>query len=55
MPETIIASDAVEGTPVDLDGESCREQVEAKPCEEKILNEGEETESPQRKVIRVES
>ena len=30
MPEIIIVSDAVEGTFMDLDGESCRGQVEAK-------------------------
>ena len=30
VPEIIIVSDAVEGTFVDLDGESRREQVEAK-------------------------
>ena len=30
VPEIIIVSDAVEGTPVDLDGESRHEQVEAK-------------------------
>ena len=30
MPEIITVSDAVEGTPVDLDGESRHEQVEAK-------------------------
>ena len=30
MPEIIVVSDAVEGTPVDMDGESRHEQVEAK-------------------------
>ena len=30
VPEIIIVSDAVEGGPVDLDGESRHEQVEAK-------------------------
>ena len=30
VPEIIIVSDAVEGIPVDLNGESCHEQVEAK-------------------------
>ena len=30
VPEIIIVSDAVEGTPVDLDGESRHEHVEAK-------------------------
>ena len=30
MPEIIFVSDAVEGIPVDLDGESRHEQVEAK-------------------------
>ena len=30
VPEIIIVSDAVEGTPVDFDGKSRHEQVEAK-------------------------
>ena len=57
VPEIIIVSDAVEGTPVDLDGESRHEQVEAKLSrrEREMLNEGEEIRSPKRKVIRVES
>ena len=50
-------SDAVEGTFVDLDGESCHEQVEAKLSRRgrEMLNEGEEIRTPKRKVIRVES
>ena len=57
MPEIIIVSDAVEGTLVNLDGESRREQVKAKRSRRgrEILNEGEESLSPKRKVIRVES
>ena len=57
VPEINIVSDAVEGTPVDLDGESRHEQVEAKLSrrEREMLNEGEEIRSPKRKVIRVES
>ena len=57
MPEIIIVSDAVEGGPVDLDGGSRHEQVEAKLSrrEKETLNEGEEIRSPKRKVIRVES
>ena len=57
VPEIIIVSDAVEGTLVDLDGESRHEQVEAKLSRRgrEILNEGEEIRSPKRKVIRVES
>ena len=58
VPEIIIVSDAVEGTFVDLDGESRREQVEAKLSRRGrgySLNEGEENKSPKRKVIRVES
>ena len=57
VPEIIIVSDAVEGTPVDLDGESRHEQVEAKLSRRgrEMLNEDEETRSPKRKVIRVES
>ena len=44
VPEIIIVSDAVEGTFVDLDGESRHEQVEAKLSRRgrEILNEGEE-------------
>ena len=44
MREIIIASDAVEGTFVDLDGESRREQEEAKLSRRgrETLNEGEE-------------
>ena len=54
MPEIIIVSDAVEGTFVDLDGESRHVQVEAKLSKRgrEMLNEGEETGSPKRKVIR---
>ena len=57
VPEIIIVSDAVEGTPVDLDGESRHEQVDAKLSrrEREKINEGEEIRSPKRKVIRVES
>ena len=56
-PEIIIVSDAVAGTPVDLDGESRHEQVEAKLSRRgrEMLNEGGEIRSPKRKVIRVES
>ena len=55
--ESIIVSDAVEGTSVDVNGESRLEQVEAKLSRRgrEMLNEGEETRSPKRKVIRVES
>ena len=44
MPEIIIVSDAVEGTIVNLDGESRREQVEAKLSRRgrEMLNEDEE-------------
>ena len=44
VTEIIIVSDAVEGTFVDLDGESRREQVEAKLSRRgrEIPNEGEE-------------
>ena len=57
VPEIIIVSDAVEGTFVDLYGECCREQVEAKLSRRgrEILNEGEEIISPKRNVILVES
>ena len=57
VPEIIIVSDAVEGTFVDLDGESRHEQVEAKLSRRgrEMLNEGEEVRSPKRKVVRVES
>ena len=57
VPDIIIVSDAVEGTPVDLDGESRHEQVEAKLLRRgrEMLNEGEEIRSQKRKVIRVES
>ena len=53
VPETIIVSDAGEGTLVELDGESRHEQVEAKLLRggREMLNEDEEI----RKVIRVES
>ena len=55
--EIIIVSDAVEGTPVDLDGESRHEHVEAKLSRRgrEMLNEDEEIRSPKRTVIRVES
>ena len=57
VPEIIIVSDTVEGTPVDLDGESRHEHVEAKLSRRgrEMLNEDEEIRSPKRKVIRVES
>ena len=57
VPEIIIVSDAVEGTPVDLDGECRHEHVEAKLSRRgrEMLNEDEEIRSPKRKVIRVES
>ena len=57
VPGIIIVSDAVEGTFVDLDGESRHEQVEAKLSRSgrEMLNEGEEIRSPKRKVIRVAS
>ena len=57
VPEIIIVSDAVEGTPVDLDGESRHGQVEAKLSRRgrEMLNEGEEIRCLKRKVIRVES
>ena len=44
MSEIIVVSDAVEGTFVDLDGESRHEQVEAKLSRRgrEMLNEGEE-------------
>ena len=44
VQEIIVVSDAVEGTFVDLDGESRREQVEANLSKRgrEILNEGEE-------------
>ena len=54
MPEIIIVPDAVEGIPVDLDGESRHEQVEAKLSRRgrEMLNEGEEIGSPKRKVVK---
>ena len=57
VPEIVIVSDAVEDIPVDLDSESRHEQEEAKHSRGggKMLNDGEETRSPKRKVIRVES
>ena len=50
VPEIIIVSDAVEGTFVNLDGKSRREQVEAKLPKRgrEILNEGEEIKSPKK-------
>ena len=56
VPEIIIVSDAVEGTSVDLNGESRHEQVEAKLSRRgrEMLNEDKEIRSPKRKVIRVE-
>ena len=60
MPEIIVVSDAVESTFVDLDGESRREQVEAKLSRREREREApgggsDEIKSPTRKVIRVES
>ena len=58
MLEIIIVSGVVEGTVVDLDGESRREQVQAmvsRRGREIPIGEGEEIKSPRRKVIRVES
>ena len=57
VPEIIIVSDAVDGTPVDLDGESRHEHVEAKLSRRgrEMLNEVEEIRNPKREVIRVES
>ena len=57
VPEINMVSDALEGNFVDLDGESRREQVEAKLSrrEREMPNEGEEIRNPKRKVIRVES
>ena len=57
VPENMTVSDAVEGTFVDLYGESRHEHVEAKLSKRgrQMLNEGEEIRSPKRKVIRVES
>ena len=57
VPEIIIVSDVVEGTPVDLDGESRHEHVEAKLSTRgrEMLNEDEEIGIPKGKVIRVES
>ena len=57
VPDIIIVSDAVEGTFVDLEGKSRRDQVEAKLSRRwrEILNEGQEIKSPKRKVIPVES
>ena len=48
VPDIISVSDAVEGTFVDLDGESRHEQVEAKLSRRgrEMLNEGEEIWSP---------
>ena len=56
--EIMIVSDAVEGTFVDLDGESHHQQVEAAKFSRRgreMVNEGEEIKSPKSKVIRVES
>ena len=57
VPKSIIVSDAVEGTFVDLVGKSRHEQVEAKLLRRgrEMLNGGEKIRSPKRKVIRVES
>ena len=58
VPEIIIVSDAVEGTNVDLDGESRHEQSEANFSRrdgEVPGEEGEELTSPKRNVIRVET
>ena len=53
VPEIIIVSDAVEGTPVDLDGESRHEHVEAKLSRRgrEMLNEDEEIGSPKEKLF----
>ena len=57
VPEIIIVSDAVECTPVDLDGESRHEQAEAKIFRRRreMLDEDEKIRSPKRKIIRVET
>ena len=58
MPEIIVVSDAVEGTFVDLDGESRRDHEEAKLSRrerEASSEEGEQIKSPKRKVIRMDS
>ena len=57
VPEIIIVSDSVEGTFVDLDGESRHEQEEAKLSRRgrEMRNEDDESRSPKRKVIRMES
>ena len=56
VPEIVIVSDAVEGTFVDLDGESRHEQVEAKLSRRgrEMLNAGDEIRSPTRKVFEEE-
>ena len=48
VPEIIVVSDAVESTPVDLEGESRHEEVEAKLLRRgrEMLNEDEEIRSP---------
>ena len=58
VPEIIIVSDTVESTYMDLDGKSHRERAEAKISgreREVPGEEGEEIQSPKRKVIRMES
>ena len=57
VPEIIIVLDAVEGHPVDLDGESRHEHVEAKLSRRgrEMLNEDEEIGILTRKIIWVES
>ena len=51
VPEIMIVSDAVDGTPVDMDGESRHEQAEAKLSRwrREMPNAGEETGSPKEK------
>ena len=55
--KSLSVSDAVDGTPVDLDGESRHEHVEAKLSRRgrEMLNEVEEIRNPKREVIRVET
>ena len=58
VPEIVVVSDAVEGTPVDLGGKSRLEQAEERSSrrEREALGKGsEEIKSPKTKVIRVES
>ena len=55
VPEIVIVSDAVEGTFVDLEGESRREQEESKEKLFRREREAPNEEGEKRKVIRVES